>query len=83
MNPAAKLLAREAGFLTASDKLRTATQTREIPGKVLGMRILGQPWMPEGYVALVTDRGAMILPPSGKPYYLDLAVTPTELKVQQ
>jgi hypothetical protein len=61
-------MAREAGFVTADDRLRaiTAVQTNSIESRQKPMmRLIGEPTMPNGYVALVTDQSAIIFGPNG------------------
>ena len=82
MTPLAKSLAAEAGFVSTADRMRATTQVRSVPTKVHGIRLVGSPLMPEGYVALATEGGAMILPPIGAPYYLAFgAFPPPEFKL--
>ena len=53
-------LAEDAGFRKAG--MVTTSTTTEAYG---GMRLVGPPTMPKGYVAIVRDTGAVIIGPKG------------------
>lgn len=56
-------MAYEAGFRKVGERLTSNTATD--PAQALGMDIVSSPIMPEGYVALRTERGAMVVGPKG------------------
>lgn len=56
-------MAREAGFTQAGETVLANASPPD--GKVFGMDVVAAPIMPEGFVALRTERGAMVMGPKG------------------
>lgn len=59
-----KDLARQAGFITADDRRKISTSQKP-SGDFAGMKIVGEPTMPKGYVALVSKTEAVVIGPRG------------------
>ena len=56
-------MAREAGFMKDGETaLASASQPDD---KAFGMDVVSAPLMPEGFAALRTERGAMVMGPKG------------------
>lgn len=70
MNTKAEQTARDAGFLTHEELLSQAVTSNVERDHLCGMDIVTTPIMPEGYAAIRSDTGAMILAPGGKSWWV-------------
>jgi hypothetical protein len=68
-------MARDAGFLKAGE-LTTSSAASE-GETVFGMDVVKEPLMPEGYFALRTEKGALVVAPSGKRFWVPFGSAPS------
>lgn len=62
----AEQMAREAGFVTDTERAKQSTCNAPEPdGKIAGFDVVATPIMPEGFVAFRTAGGATVLGPKG------------------